>query len=141
MLSFLRRALTRAYACSTAGLIPYRKLPGRKLLMFDPADLDLYDELTLDELREDRAAGGAQARLGRRDRRFIDALQSSLRIALYCGSSRRTRRSPSTGRSGSPRRTGSFARPRTRSIGEPEGFRDGDPRRLLAIPDGPPLSL
>ena len=46
--------------------------------MFDPADLDLYDELTLDELREDRAAGGAQARLGRRDRRFIDALQSSL---------------------------------------------------------------
>lgn len=32
------------YEWVAASAIPYRKLPGRKLLLFDPAELDLYDD-------------------------------------------------------------------------------------------------
>jgi hypothetical protein len=43
-------------------LIPFRKLPGRKALLFDPADLDLYDDGDVKLVRRKLPGGGVLVR-------------------------------------------------------------------------------
>jgi excisionase family DNA binding protein len=45
------------YEWTSAGLIPYRKLPGRKALLFLVADLDAYDD-GLTQLERRKTPGG-----------------------------------------------------------------------------------
>jgi excisionase family DNA binding protein len=50
-------SVATVYEWVAGGLVPHRKLPGRKRLLFDPADLDAADDGAALETRRLRGGG------------------------------------------------------------------------------------